>query len=586
MFVSALSDSGRADRRGLAEAGAVHDLVRRDSTSPAPDFRSLFEAAADRYLVLDPELRIVAVTDEYLRATMTKREEILGRHLFEVFPDNPDDPDATGVGNLRASLDRVRRNLVPDTMAVQKYDIRRPESDGGGFEVRYWSPRNSPVLGPDGSLAYIIHRVEDVTEFVRLKQLESERQELTAELQQRTAQMEVEILQRSKELQDANRALRAADVAKSEFLSRMSHELRTPLNAILGFGQVLERGALDEDQAQSVQQILKGGRHLLALIDEVLDIARIDSGNLAISIEAVQVDEVVQETIDLIRPLAERRGITIERGVGASGEHVRADRQRLKQVLLNLASNGVKYNRDGGTVTFSWTRAQEAELEVRVADTGPGIAPEYLDRVFTPFDRLGVEVSDVEGTGIGLALSKRLVEMMGGSIDVQTALGEGSAFSVILSIAESPLSKLDQAAEAAPAPTTEPRPPATLLYIEDNLSNLKLVERVLIDRPVKLLAAMQGRLGLDLAAEHRPDLILLDLHLPGMLGEDVLACLREDGRTASIPVVVLSADATPGRIERLLAAGAEAFLTKPLDVGKFLHVIDEILAGPSGPLAD
>jgi signal transduction histidine kinase/ActR/RegA family two-component response regulator len=541
-----------------------------------PDFRSLFESAPDCYLVLDPELRIVAVTEAYLRATMTSRDGILGRDLFEVFPDNPDDPEASGVGNLRGSLDRVRWNLVPDTMAVQKYDIRRPESEGGTFEVRFWSPRNSPVLGADGRLAYIIHRVEDVTEFVRLKQLESERAELTTELLQRTERMEVEILHRSMELQDANRQLRAADHAKSDFLSRMSHELRTPLNAILGFGQVLELGELDEDQAQSVQQILKGGRHLLELINEVLDIARIDSGTLAVSIEGVDVDEVVRETIDLIRPLAERRGITLQDRVEAGREFVLADRQRLKQVLLNLASNAVKYNREGGIVTFSGSSTEEGTLEIRVSDTGHGIAPEYMERVFTPFDRLGLDVSDIEGTGIGLALSKRLVELMGGRIDVRSELGDGSVFSVVLSTAEDPLAPLERAVEAPPR-RMGPNRRGTILYIEDNLSNLKLVERVLDDRPVRLLAAMQGRLGLDLAAEHHPDLILLDLHLPGMLGEEVLARLLEDPRTASIPVVILSADATPGRIERVLAGGAEAFLTKPLDVAKFLGVIDEIL---------
>jgi signal transduction histidine kinase len=202
--------------------------------------------------------------------------------------------------------------------------------------------------------------------------------------------MRIELLQRSGELQEANQKLRAANPAKSEFLSRMSHELRTPLNAILGFGQILEMDSLDEDQAESVQQILKAGNHLLGLIDEVLDIARIDTGTLAISIEPVRVRDVMQEAMDLIRPLAEQRRITLlDRLGGANGEHVRADRQRLKQVFLNLASNAVKYNRDDGSVTFSYARTEEGELEVRVADTGRGIAPEYLNRVFTPFDRLG-----------------------------------------------------------------------------------------------------------------------------------------------------------------------------------------------------
>jgi signal transduction histidine kinase/ActR/RegA family two-component response regulator len=548
------------------------------SQAQAPlDFQALFESAPDLYLVLEPDLTIVAVSDAYLRATMTTRGNILGRHLFEVFPDNPDDPEATGVGNLRASLDRVRTDLVPDTMAVQKYDIRRPEAEGGGFEIRYWSPRNSPVLRADGTLACIVHRVEDVTEFVRLKESESEQQEVTAALRERTEQMRAEIVHRSMELQQANRQLRAASEAKSEFLSRMSHELRTPLNAVLGFGQVLEMGPLDTDQRQSVRQILKAGRHLLDLIDEVLDMARIESGHLALSIEAVPVADVLREAIDLIEPLAEREGITLKGRSEASEAFVRADRQRLTQVLLNLASNGVKYNREGGSVTFSSATIGDGKLELRVADTGRGIAPELLNRVFTPFDRLGADRMEVEGTGIGLSLSKRLVDLMGGEMGVESTLGEGSVFWVRLGHADSPLTPIlsENGQSVRRAPTWKRS--VTMLYIEDNLSNLKLIERVLLGRPVKVLAAMQGALGLDLAREHSPDIVLVDLHLPGMDGEEVLARLRQEPRTATTPVIVLSADATPGRIERLLASGAEAYLTKPLDVDKFLWLIDDIL---------
>ena len=554
------------------EMGRARDL----RPLPSPDFQTLFETAPDLYLVLDPALTIVAATDRYLRATMTRREEIVGRNIFDAFPDNPDDEGATGVSNLRASLDLVRAGLAPDMMGVQKYDIRRPESEGGGFEVRYWSPRNTPVM-VNGRLAWIIHRVEDVTEFVRLRDLETEHQEEAEHLQHRTEEMESEILQRSRELHEANRMLRAANQAKSEFLSRMSHELRTPLNAVLGFGQLLEMDGLDDDQAQSVQHILKAGRHLLGLIDEVLDIARIDSGRLAISMEPVHVHDVVQETLDLIQPMAERRGITVEDRTEGDA-HVRADRQRLKQVFLNLASNGVKYNRDGGTVTFSASKEGE-ELEVQVEDTGRGISPENMKRVFTPFDRLGAEGSDIEGTGIGLSLSKRLVELMGGTIGVRSTHGEGSVFTVRLPVVPSPVEVLDQQeVEVIPAALTSGRE-ATILYIEDNLSNLKLVERVLARRPVKLLAAMQGGLGLELAREHRPDLILLDLHMPGMTGEEVLAALREDPGTASTPVVILSADALPKTVERLYGQGVKAYLTKPLDVAMFLGVIDEILEG-------
>jgi signal transduction histidine kinase/ActR/RegA family two-component response regulator len=541
------------------------------------DYQEVFESAPDLYLVLDPELTIVAVSDAYLRATMTKRGDILGRHLFEVFPDNPEDPEATGVGNLRASLDRVRNDLVPDTMAVQKYDIRRPEAEGGGFEVRYWSPRNSPVLRADGTLAWIIHRVEDVTEFVRLKESESEQQEVTAALRERTEQMRAEIVKRSIELQEANRQLRAASEAKSDFLSRVSHELRTPLNAVLGFGQVLEMGPLDADQRQSVRQILKAGRHLLDLIDEVLDMARIESGNLSLSIEAVPVADVMREAIDLIEPLAEREGIRLMGRSDASEAFVQADRQRLTQVLLNLASNAVKYNREGGSVTFSTEMVGDGQLELRVADTGYGIAPELMDRVFTPFDRLGADQMQVEGTGIGLSLSKALVDLMGGEMGADSTHGEGSVFWVRLSHADSPLGPLPAESETSVRRAATWRRSLTMLYIEDNLSNLKLIERVLLGRPVKVLAAMQGVLGLELAREHNPDIVLVDLHLPVMGGEEVLARLRQDPRTANIPVIVLSADATPGRIDRLLASGAEAYLTKPLDVDKFLWLIDDIL---------
>jgi signal transduction histidine kinase/ActR/RegA family two-component response regulator len=546
----------------------------------AVDFRALFESAPDLYLVLAPDLTIVAVSDAYLRATMTTRAGIVGRHIFDVFPDNPNDAQATGVGNLRASVDRVRRDLVPDTMAVQKYDIRRPETEGGGFEVRYWSPRNSPVLDAGGNLGSIVHRVEDVTEFVRMKEIEAHQQGVTEELRHRTDQMQVELLSRSRELHETNLRLRAADQGKSEFLSRMSHELRTPLNAILGFAQVLETGSLDEDQTESVRQILKGGRHLLELINEVLDIARIDSGHLALSLEPVRVSEVVQETIDLIRPLAGRQGVKLEDRCRAGEAFVRADRQRLKQVLLNLASNAVKYNRRGGRVTFS-TAATIDGLDIRVTDTGPGIAHEYVDRMFSPFDRLGAGTTEVEGTGIGLCLSKRLTEAMGGQISVETALGRGSIFTVRLPTAENLLAVTRPPAEPT-AHVLAPGRTVELLYIEDNLSNLKLVERVLAGRPVKIVSAMQGELGLELARNRHPDLVLLDLHLPGMGGEQVLACLRDDHQTADIPVVVLSADATPARIARVSAAGAAAYLTKPLDVSTFLSVIDGLLARQAG----
>ena len=544
------------------------------------DFRSLFESAPGCYLVLDPELVIVAVSDAYLHATMTRREDILGRGLFEVFPDNPDDPDATGVGNLRASLDRVRHGRVSDTMAVQKYDIRRPEAEGGGFEIRYWSPLNTPVLRADGDLAYIIHRVEDVTEFVRL-------QERGTEQQQRNARMEAEILQRSKELQAANRQLRAADAAKSEFLSRMSHELRTPLNAILGFGQLLQLDELSDQQHDSLDHILSGARHLLALINEVLDIAAIEAGGLQVSLEPVAVAEVAAEAVMLMRPLADQHGIVLVSPDQPCADHVLGDRQRLKQILLNLLSNAVKYNRVGGSVELACDRVAGGRLRITVADTGPGIPPDALDRLFVPFERLERDQGAVEGTGLGLPLSQRLAGAMGGTLELTTTVDHGSTFWVELPLTESLADRVELhegRAALVHAQANPAWPALTVLCIEDNASNLELVEQVLNRLPhVTLIPAMRPQLGLDLAAEHHPDLVLLDLHLPDMPGQEVLRRLRANPSTADVPVVVLSADARPSQIEHLLDQGARAFLTKPLDVKELLALLDTMVAERARP---
>src|SRR3954447_9348127 len=305
-----------------------------------PDFRALFEATPGLYLVLDPELRIMAASDAYLDATMTRRDQIVGQGIFDVFPDNPEDPEATGVSNLSASLERVRRRRVPDTMAVQQYDIRRPEEEGGRFEERFWSSKNIPVPDEMGELAYIIHRVQDVTAFVRLTE--------------RGTEQEAEIFLRTQELQKLNAQLQAADRARNEFLSRMSHELRTPLAAIMGFSELFALADLDEQKSEWAATILRAGRHLLQLVDEVLDISRIEAGELSISVEPVAIAPLLADAIELIQPLAEGRRVTLHPPAIQDGSgYARADTQRLKQVMINLLSNAVKYNREGGDVHIS-----------------------------------------------------------------------------------------------------------------------------------------------------------------------------------------------------------------------------------------
>lgn len=384
------------------------------------------------------------------------------------------------------------------------------------------------------------------------------------------------------DLETARAVADAANRSKNVFLSRMSHELRTPLNAVLGFAQILELGDIDEEEQEAVEQILKGGNHLLELINEVLDIARIDSGDLALSPEAVLVSDVLNESLDLMRPLAANRSIHLAADRRSScSKHVFADRQRLKQILLNLLSNAVKYNRIGGTVSVTCEQLEPTRLRLKVSDTGPGIRAEQLDLLFVPFERLGADRTAVEGTGIGLALSLRLAEAMGGTINVESTFGQGSTFTIDLPLVEGPVDRYERLGghDSQPRAALAPTGRSTVLYIEDNLANLKLVQRVFSQRQnIEIIPALQGRLGLELARQHHPVLILLDLHLPDLPGEEVLQQLCDDPTTASIPVVILSADATPRQTQRLLAAGASAYLTKPLDIRQLLRIVDDLLS--------
>ena len=386
------------------------------------------------------------------------------------------------------------------------------------------------------------------------------------------------------EVNAARRDAENANLAKSEFLSRMSHELRTPLNSIIGFAQLLDMGGLADNERDSVKHILKGGRHLLDLINEVLDIARIEAGRLSLSLEPVPVASTLTEVVDLIGPLAASRKVEmITDGCGDCNRHVMADRQRLLQVLLNLLNNAIKYNKVGGQVTVCCHPDTDERLRISIIDTGVGIPDHLLGRIFTPFDRLGADATE-EGTGLGLVLSRNLVEAMGGSMTVDTVVGQGSTFTINLPLATSPIDRLDSDESIDyGAQSQDDGASRRVLYIEDNLSNFALVQRILEYRPsIVLMAAMQGSLGLELARQHPPDLILLDLDLPDLPGRDVLSELRLDQRTAATPILIVSADANPRQIQRLRDAGATGYLTKPLDVVAFLEAVDTALAGKNG----
>ncbi len=417
------------------------------------------------------------------------------------------------------------------------------------------------------------------------------------ELERHRDHLERLVEERTHELIAARDQSERASRAKGEFLSSMSHELRTPMNAILGFSQLLQLDrSLDARSAGFVQEILRAGHHLLDLINEVLDLARIESGKLSLSPEALPLADLVQEAQALVQPLAQQREVQLQAPV-LQGRVVRADRLRLKQVLLNLLSNAVKYNRAGGTVRVEALEQDLFTVRIRVLDTGIGIAAAHLPQLFQPFSRVGGAVA--EGTGIGLSISHRLVALMGGRIGVHSQPGVGSEFWVDLPsdrLADPPPPREPAPGDAggaqdpapAPAPAGTPTAPAparrraTVLYVEDNPANLKLVEQIVRRHPhIDLLMAPSGGLGLDLARSHRPHLLLLDIHLPDIDGFQVLARLRADPRTRSIPVVAVTAQAMPDDVKRVLAAGFDDYIAKPLALQRVDSLLDQLLRDPA-----
>jgi PAS domain S-box-containing protein len=534
--------------------------------------RSLLEASLDPLVTITPDGKIGDVNAATELITGYSREELIGTDFHSYFTDP---------ARARAGYQQVL-----EKGSVQHYLLELRHRDGHITTVLY----NATVYRDEsGEVRGVFAAARDITELMRS---EWEIRRLNSELEQR-------VIERTAQLEEANQMLARAkneadkaNNAKSEFLSRVSHELRTPLNSILGFAQLMEiysqkaqpgvdiNPALQAKQDESLSHIVKAGSHLLDLINEVLEITRIETGRIPISPEPIRIDEIVNESIDLIRPLAAHKKLTIDLHIEEiCGLYVMADRQRLKEVLLNLLSNAVKYNLMEGCISFVCQQVEGERLRFSVTDTGYGIAPEMLPRIFTPFERLGVEREGIEGTGLGLALSKGLVNSMGGEIGVESTLGVGSTFWVELPLTEGPLERVKRengSRDLAEKPALTQK--NTVLYIEDNLSNLNLIEHILEFRPeTRLITAMRGGMGFELAREHQPNLILLDINMPDMPGQEVLQRLKADSLTRNIPVVVISADAMPGQIERLRQAGARDYLTKPLNVNRFIELLDAIL---------
>jgi PAS domain S-box-containing protein len=502
----------------------------------------MIETTDTGYVIIDGEGKVLDANREYVRLSgHGELREIRGRSVVE----------------WTAAYER-EKNAAAVAQCVRDGGIRNLEVDYCDGEGRVTPVEiNASVMEADG-----VTRILSLCRDISLR---------------RKAQQD---------LRGAKEAAEAASLAKSELLSRVSHELRTPLNAILGFAQLLEMRPLPEEDRERAGRILKAGRHLLALIDAVLDLTRAQDGRLALSPEPVPLSDLVREAAALWRAQADQLDILLEIDAPTLERRVaRADRERLKQVLLNLLSNAVTYNRAGGRVTVGAGPACAGAVRLFVRDTGPGIPAALQERLFRPFERLNLNPERESGAGVGLALCRCLVEAMGGTIGLVSAEGEGSTFWVELPAAEVPASPSPPRVAEAAAPGVEPKVPPvtkTLLYVEDNLANHALLRDIVAHRPgLTLLTAMQGRLALELALRHRPDLVLLDLHLPDINGDEVLRRLREKSETRGIPVVILSAESSPGQQQRLLAAGAQRCLAKPLDLPVFLSTLDELLAGPA-----
>jgi signal transduction histidine kinase len=565
------------------------------------DFRVLFEASPEVLLVLRPDApryTMVAATEARLRATHSTREDTIGKGIFEIFPDNPDDPQATGAANLRASLDRVRETRCPDTMAVQKYDIRGPD---GAFEVRHWSPKNIPVVSAAGEVIYILHRVEDVTDLVRA----SERGE---ELRDRTREMEREVVRRSQELAAANQELRAAnaklgelDVAKTAFFSNVSHELRTPLTLMLG---PLEDALSDRVEPAGPRQkprldlAYQNAVRLLKLVNALLDFSRLEAGRLSASFAPLDLGTATAELAAMFQSAASRAGLRLVIDCPPSPEPAWVDRDMWETVVANLVSNAFKFTLSGEIAVR--LRRSESLFELEVADTGVGIPAAELPRIFERFHRVaGASARTHEGTGIGLSLVRELVHLHGGRVDVRSVVGKGTTFRVEIlagaahlprgalstTLAEARRTMSPAAAHAMEAGrwvssvtsvNTDPDTPASsgprrprVLVVDDN-ADLRGYIGGLLSPHYEIVEAEDGLAALEQIRMRPPEVVISDVMMPRLDGLGLVRALRTEAHVAALPVILLSARAGEEAAIEGLDVGADDYLVKPFSARELL----------------
>jgi len=539
------------DRDGLV-VGAVlvfRDVTHEDEARQAlrdQQFytRSLIESNVDALITTNPAGIITDANTQMEQLTGCTRDELIGAPFKNYFTD----PERAEAG-IRQVLARKK---------VSDYELTACARDGRQTAV---SLNATTFHNRYRVLQGVFAAARDVTERKRLDQVLQEKND---------------------ELESAKSVAEKANLAKSEFLSSMSHELRTPLNAILGFAQLMESAtpAPAPAEKRNIARILKAGWFLLELVNEILDLALIESGKVTLSGEPVSLTEVMQECQAMFEPQAEQRGVRMAFPKSRLGYFVKADRTRIKQILINLLFNAIKYNRTDGTVVVEYTLSPPESIRVSVRDTGAGLAPQQLAQLFQPFNRLGRETGTEEGTGIGLVVTKRLVELMGGKIGVESTVGKGSTFWFELKVSAAPKIVVPAALNAALTSPALPdgTPKRTVLYVEDNSANLELVEQLVARRPdLHLLSAVDGELGIALARAWLPEVILMDINLPGISGYEALTILRLDPATAHIPIIAISANAMPRDVEKGLAAGFFSYLTKPIKVVEFMAALDTAL---------
>ena len=503
--------------------------------------RSLIESNIDAIMTTDPSGIITDVNKQMEALTGSSRDELIGSPFKNSFTDP---------GRAESGIKRVLSEKK-----VSDYELTARARDGKETVVSF---NAATFYDRDRKLQGVFAAARDITERKRLDQV---------------------LLENNIELQNARLLADKANLAKSDFLSSMSHELRSPLNAILGFAQLMESDspAPTASQNESIAQILQAGWHLLKLINEILDLAKVESRQISMSQEPVSLSEVMLECQGMVEPQAQQRNVHMIYPQIDMPYFVLADRTRLKQILINLLSNAIKYNVAQGTVEVNCTENTAGRIRIRIRDTGAGLSPEQLQQLFQPFNRLGQEAGGEEGTGIGLVVAKRLVELMGGTIGVESTPSIGSVFWFELIATAKPKLQNESTEVAAPSRSHESRAAQvhTLLYVEDNPANLKLVEQIIARHPdLRLLSALNGNSGIEIARQALPDVILMDINLPGINGFEALKILQEDTTTAHIPVIAISANAMPRDVERGIKAGFFRYITKPIKVDEFMHALE------------